>query len=319
MLHSAVIRELILACVGIASIVPALVDTGQVIAQSPGADWQTAAGGKQAFDVASVKKNKSAPEVFSTNIPLGPGDYFTPTGGLFSGTNIYLFNYILFAYRVTGNQLRLLRDEVPNWIRTDRFDIQARAEGNPTKDQMRLMMQSLLEDRFKLSLHKEIRQVQVFALVEAKSGNLGPQLQLHSESIPCSTQPGPTVAGSPEPTIAGGFPKTCGGIPYLMPSVPGRMRMGARNVTMEFISMNLAPMLDRAVIDQTGLSGTFDFLLEWMPERRSAAPTNDNPQPEDSGPTFMQALQEQLGLKLVAQRGPVEALVIDHIEQPSEN
>src|ERR1051326_210814 len=104
---------------------------------------------------------------------------------------------------------------------------------------MRLMMHSLLEDRFKLSIHKQIRQLPAFARVRAKPSKFGPQLQLHSESIPCSILPRPPAASGTEPTIAGGFPKTCGGIPYLVPSVPGRMRMGARNVTMDFIAMNL--------------------------------------------------------------------------------
>ena len=86
--------------------------------------------------------------------------------------------------------------------------------------------------------------------------------------------------------------------------------------------MNLASIgnLDRAVLNQTGLSGTFDFLLEWTPERRLATTPNDNPQPEDSGPTFMQALQEQLGLKLESRKGPLDVLVVDHAEMaPTEN
>ena len=318
-LHS---RTVTLSVIGITAMLVAGIPARQVIAQSAMTAWETAAGGKMAFDVASVKKNNSAPEVFSTNIPLGPGDYFTPTGGYFMGTNLYLSVYISFAYKVTGIQSGILRDEEPQWVRSDRFDIQARAEGNPTKDQMRLMMQSLLSDRFKLSIRKEIRKLPVFALAQAKLGKFGPQLQLHSESIPCSTLPDvPATSSAPQATIAGGFPKTCGGIPPLSPSVPGRFRIGARNVTMEFIAMNLTSIgnLDRAVLDQSGLSGTFDFLLEWMPERRSAAPTNGTPQPEDFGPTFMEALQDQLGLKLISQRGPVEVLVIDHIEQPSEN
>src|SRR5437870_4775908 len=156
MIHSDHVKRLLLSCMSIASIVLAVTHARQVIAQSPVADWQAAAGGKMAFDVASVKKNNSAPEVFGTNIPLGPGDYFTPTGGYFTGTNLYLSVYISFAYKVTGIQSRILRDEEPQWVRSDRFDIQARAEGNPTKDQIRLMMQSLLSDRFKLSIRKEI-------------------------------------------------------------------------------------------------------------------------------------------------------------------
>jgi uncharacterized protein (TIGR03435 family) len=313
--HSGRSRKLALACIGIIAIFVTGIPARQVIAQSGTTDWQTAAGGKMAFDVASVKRNKQSSDLpFSTNIPLGPGDYFTPTGGFFTATNIYLFNYILFAYKVTGNQLRILQEEVPAWVRSDRFDIQARAEGNPTKDQMRRMMQSLLADRFELSVHTETRQLPVFALTQLRDGKFGPQLQPHSESIPCSTLPdAPASGAASQATIAGGLPKTCGGIGGLTPSVPGRSRIGARNVTMEFIAMNMASIgrLDRAVVNETGLSGTFDFILEWMPERRVSATPNDAPQPEDLGPTFLEALQEQLGLKLVSRRGPVEALVID--------
>jgi uncharacterized protein (TIGR03435 family) len=106
----------------------------------------------------------------------------------------------------------------------------------------------------------------------------------------------------------------------MTPSIPGRFRAGARNVTMGMIAATLSAIgnLDRPVLDQTRLSGNVDFILEWMPERRSASP-GANSELDDSGPTFLEALQEQLGLKLVSQRGPLEVLVIDHIEQPSEN
>jgi uncharacterized protein (TIGR03435 family) len=312
LIHSVRIKRLVLIGVGTAAMFVAGIPAREAIAQSPVVDWQTAAGGKMAFDVVSVKKNKAGVPPSNSNVPLGPGDYYHPTGGLFTATNISPFIYILFAYKVTGNQFRILQEEAPKWIFSDRFDIQARADGNPAKDQLRLMMQSLLEDRFKLAAHNEIRQLPVFAVTQSKPGKFGPQLQPHPNSAPCSSLLDPSAASTSE-TIAGGFPKMCGGIQPLMPSVAERTRIGARNVTMEFMAMNLASAgnLDRAVINQTGLGGTFDFTLEWMPERRSTASPNEaNQQPEDSGPTFLEALQEQLGLKLVSQRGPVEALVI---------
>jgi uncharacterized protein (TIGR03435 family) len=100
-------------------------------------------------------------------VPLGPGDVYPPNGGVFSGTNVPLISYIYFAYKVTGSQFQLLLPHLPKWVLTDRFDIEARANGNPTKDQMRMMMQSLLADRFKLSMHYETQELPAFALVLA--------------------------------------------------------------------------------------------------------------------------------------------------------
>src|SRR5580704_13057466 len=140
------------------------------VTQSPIPDWQTAAGGKMAFDVASVKQNTTAPSntTISSNIPLGPQDLFSPTGGLLSATNWPLFQYLIFAYKLTPNQVRDVQSQQPKWASSDRFDIQARVGGNPTKDQFRLMMQALLADRFKLAVHPETPQLPVFALALEK-------------------------------------------------------------------------------------------------------------------------------------------------------
>ena len=296
------------------------------VAQPPVPKWQADAGGKMAFDVASVKQNAAAPSpsTVNSNIALGPGDYYTPTGGLFSVTNFPLTVYVSFAYKLTANQVRSLLTALPKWATTDRFDIQAKAQGNPTKDQMRLMMQSLLEDRFKLAVHFETRQLPVFDLVLDKPGKNGPQLQPHSTDSPCSTiPPAAPATGSPPPsaTVAGGFPITCGGIQEMQASVPGRIRYGARDVNMQLLSNTLTGIgnLDRPALDHTGLTGTFDFVLEWTPQLNGPLPPGINFQPDESGPTFLQALKEQLGLKLETQTGPVDVVVIDHIEQPSEN
>src|SRR5580704_11837095 len=113
---------------------------------------------KMEFDVASVKQNKSDGQSIS-NIPLGPGAVYTPTGGFFSATGFPLVTYIAFAYKLMGNDFQSLLAQLPGWATTDRYDIQARAQGDPTKDQMRLMMRSVLEDRFKLTMHTEPREV----------------------------------------------------------------------------------------------------------------------------------------------------------------
>ncbi len=105
----------------------------------------------------------------------------------------------------------------------------------------------------------------------------------------------------------------------MQPSQPGRLRVGARNVTMDFIGKHLlSNFLNRPVIDHTGLNGTFDVVMEFVPEQNG--PPNPDSQPLDTtGPTFLQALSEQVGLKAESTKGPVDVLVISHIEHPSEN
>jgi len=289
-------------------------------------DWEKSAGGRQYFDVASVKPNTShngtSNEAVSLNVSVAPGDVFTPTGGLFSGTNVLLVSYINFAFKLTGNQVQLLFPQLPKWALDAHFDIQARAAGNSTKNQLRMMMQSLLEDRFKLASHYETRQLPVFAAILARPGKTGPQLRPHLEDVPCSTvPPPPSVAGSElAPVLAapGGFPSVCGGIVGMRASVPGRLRVGARNVGIGMLASTLSQMsgLGRPVIDQTGLTGTFDFTFEWTPQQNSP---DVNSQPDDAGPTFLESLKQQLGLELKPQTGPVKIFVIDHIEMPTEN
>jgi uncharacterized protein (TIGR03435 family) len=291
--------------------------------QVPAPQWQTAAGGKMEFSVASVKPDSAAmsQETVYSNFPLGPGDYYTPNGGLFRATDFPLLAYIAFAYKLTSNDAKTFFDQLPKWVTSDRYDIEARADGNPTKDQMRLMMQSLLADRFKLAVHYEAKQVPVFALILDKPGKTGPKLQIHPSDAECTTvppgQPAPGSAPAAPDTIAGGLPATCGGIQGLQSSVPGRFRLGARNVTLGLIANTMTGIgnLDRPVLDQTGLSGTFDFTIEFTPE----VPAGANFQPDESGPTFLEALKDQLGLKLDAKTGAVNVIVLDHIEEPSPN
>lgn len=274
--------------------------------------------GAQSFDVTSVKPGKPGLPA-NSNFPLGPGDVYVPNGGFFSATGFPLITYIAFAYKILGNQMEYLLPQMPGWAKTEGFDIQARAAGNPGKDQMRLMMRSLLADRFALKIHTETRQVPVFGLVLLKAGKTGPQLQKHPEDPSCSTAPGAGTA-APAATVAGGYPALCGGILGMPASAPGRMRIGARNVTLALIANGLSQIgnLGRPVLDQTGIGGTVDFTLEWTPEISTLPPGVDF-KPDESGPSFLEALKTQLGLKLDSQKGPVEVMVVDHVERPSAN
>jgi uncharacterized protein (TIGR03435 family) len=286
-------------------------------APSPTPQWQIDAGGKMAFDVASVKPSSGPPH---TNVNLSGLDDSPPNGGYLSAA-FPLSGYVLFAYKLSGDQLRLLQPQMPKWAATELFDVEARAAGNPTRDQMRLMMQALLADRFKLAVHFETRQLPVFALVLAKPGKTGPQLIPHTDDPPCASPP---VPGSvPAPPADGWPPPVCGALMSRL--VAGSVRWATRNLTMGEIASHLAGTsmgtVDRPVVDQTGLSGTFDAKMEFAPQRvplLNGAPL-PNFTPNEDGPTFLEALQEQLGLKLEPTTGPVDVLVIDHVEEPSPN
>lgn len=274
-------------------------------------------GGKMAFEVASVRQNKTDGKA-SMNVDPTSGDSFAATGGLYSARNIVLVSYISFAYRLTNKQLQSVVSQVP-WVMEERFDIEARAEGNPTKDQYRAMMRSLLEERFKMAAHFETRQVPVYGLVDVKPGQVGPQLRLHrADDAVCSAPP--TAARAPFPADAEGFPEFCGGIVRMKLSAPGRMKGGGRDVSMALIVSNLAGVgvVDRPMADETGLKGNVDFSLEWRLAAENV-PSGQEFHPDEDAPTFADALKEQLGLKMVPQKGPVEFFVVDHVERPSEN
>jgi bla regulator protein blaR1 len=268
-----------------------------------------------AFHIVSIKANKSGNESSNMNVSLLPGDVAAPTGGLLSGTNVPLISYIYFAYKLTGSQFQLLLPNLPKWLISDRFDIEAQAAGNPTIDQMRLVTQAVLADRFHLAAHYESRQLPVYALLLAKPGETGPQLRPHPDDPPCSTPPQANPGRSDFPTtVAGGFPGDCGRIEPLPSS---RLREGARKISMSLLASYLpqAGNLDRPVLDQTGLTGTYDFAFEHTPQRVDRT----NPRGEKPAPEFVQDLHDQLGLRLEPQTGPAEAFMIDHVERPSEN
>ena len=282
-------------------------------------DWQTAAGGMRSFDVASVKPNALPP--FSAgataNFPLEAGNGYTPDAGFLSAKDFSLSVYIAFAYKLTAYQTQFLDSDVPKWATVQGFDIQARADGKPTKDQMRLMMQSLLADRFKLAVHFETRQLSVFALVLAKPGKMGPQLQTHPVDVPCKEVP-----ESPPKLSECWYP--CDNVGGNSPPSNVHWDLGGRDLTMERLAGLLGTLgrPDRPVVDHTGLSGKFDFSMQFFREPSVPQPNPKPDQteaPDQSGPTFLEALQEQLGLKLESSKGPVEVLVIDHAERPSEN
>lgn len=276
---------------------PALIALAAAVLGLMNADAQPHATPKPHFDVTSVKPNKPDAARIS-NVPMGPDDAWTPNGGLFSASGFALLNYIGFAYKFTTYDYNSAQSRWPSWVFMDRFDIQARALAGTTKDQMRLMMQSLLADRFRLAIHFETREAPVFALVPVNPGKTGPQLQPHSDGSPC-------LPDNP-----------CGSLYSPDSHPPGQYRIGAQKVTMGYIADILATSeVGRPVVDKTGLAGTFDFTLEWAPNR----PANPDFQPDPLGPTYIEAIRDQLGLKLESTKGPLSVPVLDHVERPEEN
>jgi uncharacterized protein (TIGR03435 family) len=314
-------KRLLLLVVGLAAVLSSMIgflDLPEGHAQSPvAAPSASATEGKLEFEVASVRQNKTN-DKSSMNVDPTPGDGMIPTGGLYAARNIVLIQYIAFAYKLTNRQLQSVVSQVP-WVAEDRFDIEARAEGNPTKEQYRLMMQSLLADRFKMAVHFETRQVPVYGLVLAKPGKLGPQFRMHRADDPVCTTLATALRG-PAPMDAEGFPERCGGPQGMKPSVPGRMKSGGRDVPMSRFAaiMTGVGVVDRPMVDQTELPGTVDYSLEWI-QVAANVPFGAEFHPDESAPTFEEALKQQLGIKMVPEKGPIDFFIVDHVEHASEN
>jgi uncharacterized protein (TIGR03435 family) len=267
------------------------------------------------FEVASVHENKTGEAPYS-NFPLGPGPQFDAKGGLLAAKDMLLLQYVVFAYKPDMFQIQEFRAKLPDWARTTRFDIEARADGSPTKDDMRLMMQSLLEERFHMAVHRDTREEPAYAVVLAKPGVLGPRLKPHSADDPDCAKT------SFAKTAAGAYPVACGANASIVPETPGDFAVAGYNVTMDAIAPALggtANLTDRRVVDQTGLTGTYDYTLEFAPEAALSARPDASDDLGPGGPTFTEAVKNQLGLKLVPQKLPTEVIVIDHLERPTEN
>jgi len=218
----------------------------------------------------------------------------------FSAEDYIQAAYSMFADGVSQNPRRMQIFSGPDWGKTDTWDIEARAGAAPIAQMYGPMLQKLLEDRFHLKIHRETRQLPVYILTLAKGG---PKLAATKEGS-CV----PLDLKSMQPPSPGSV--RCGS---------GSVRGNAARTVIDSHGQTVTALaaqgfradLDRPVIDQTGLTGMFDVHLEFAHE---GAPAGDL-----SAPSLFTAVQEQLGLKLTPDKGPVEVLVIDHLERPSEN
>lgn len=326
-------RQALLARAGaLALIVLLSVTSGQnAQARAPdAADWQAAAGGKMSFDVASVKPSTFTREA---SFPLDDGNAYVPGGRLVASFPPMVLHQI--AYKLGGSlqERAAALAHLPKWVDSDLFEIEARAQGNPTKDQMRLMMQSLLADRFKLKVHFETNEAPVFALTLVKPGTLGPKLLPHQQGPPCPdsyTPPAAPPSGGTFPS-KDVFPPNCNSGQTWARN--GVFQAGARNVPVGYLANSIynlgvqAGEVDKPVLDKTGLTGAYDYTIVYAPGSyvtyTSGCPISWSPllnvAAEPKGPLFLDAVRQQLGLRLEPSKGPIRSLVIDHVEKPASN
>lgn len=298
-------RKLMLSAAGLLTVATPVVG-GLLHATRSRAQSQHAATTSAIYDVASIKPNKSGTNMVRL--------LFTPDG--LSATNGTAQMLINVAYGVENNQI----SGAPSWRNSERYDIEAKMDRS-TADELRKlgederrvqtqkMLQALLADRFRLTLHREAKELPIYALVVAKGG---PKLQ---EAKPGDTYPN-GIKGPDGPAGAG--------VMFL-----GRAGLRAQGIPIENLVRHLSRQLGRTVVDRTGLTGKYDFILKWtLDERQAPMPKGtegaqpgsaDTSEPESSGPSIFTAIQGHLGLKLESQKGPVEMLVIEHVERPSEN
>jgi len=259
-----------------------------------------------AFEAASVKLNTSG----DWRKSIGPAP-----GGRFLATNNTLKDLIPFAYGLPQATAGIRIVGGPGWIDSDRFDVVAKAGGTPSPQEMGAMLRTMLKDRFRLLAHTETRESAIYALVTAKGDN-APRLRRSEVSeIDCAARRAAIRRREPVPPPPPGKPPVCGS----GRTVPGKIT--AVGWPMEQLVNALAPFAGRVVLERTGLSGLFDFDLEWTPDQLPRQPPDD-PEPlriDPNGPSLFTALQEQLGLKLEPTRGPVEVLVIDRAVKPTED
>ena len=255
------------------------------------------------YEAASVKPNKSG--VQGSSIRRFPG-------GRLQATNMPLRALITFAYQLQPFQLV----EDPGWIRNETFDIVAKMEGDPPPvmpgsgpDPHMVAMRTLLAERFKLAVHRETRQMDIYELVLARpDGKLGPALKPTTQdcaAMLAAARGGPPPGPAPGPNS----PVVCG-----MRGLPGRLVAGA--MPMAQLASNLSGQVQRIVVDRTGLSGGWDFEITFAPERPLNPPPGvEFPPADPNAPSLFTAMQEQLGLKLQSAKGPVDVLVVERVEQ----
>jgi uncharacterized protein (TIGR03435 family) len=277
-----------------------------------------------AFEVASIKPNRSGEQRSAFNTP----------GNRYIATNVTLNELIAWAYGEAGPPPELRPDYQmsggPSWKNTDRFDVDAITANDvasePVQSLQRIqlkmpMLQTLLAERFKLSVHHETREGSIYSLVLAnRDGRLGPQLRRSETDCYAIIARGRISAAPPPPPPPPSGPPPSGQVPTCGIQVGlGTLRIGGLNIPA--IARLLSRAVGRPVIDRTGLNGAFDLSLDFdtfgLPG--FAVPPGVNPPNTADKPSLYTALQEQSGLKLETGRGPIDILIIDRVERPTQD
>jgi uncharacterized protein (TIGR03435 family) len=256
------------------------------------------------FEVASIKPNTSG---------QGRALIRPAPGGRLTVENFSLRMLLTFAYKVRDFQI----SGGPAWMNSDRYDIVAKADSNVVPEEMMtVLLQALLEDRFQLKVHRETKELPIYALVAAKSGfkfdepKEGPCVKIDP-----AAPPKPRAPGEKLPNYCGTF-------------MIGPRTIDATQISTEQLATGLSNIMGRKVFDKTGYTGMLDVHLEWRPDESTAAlgalmgpapGEQANPGADSAGASIFTVLQERLGLKLESQKGPVEILVVDHAEKATEN
>lgn len=271
---------------------------------------------RPSFDVVSIKPNRT-----NQGIPLV---VFQP-GGRMIAANVTIRQVILVAYGIENLQLI----DTPDWTTSERFAIEARTSDATPTSTIRLMLRSMLAERFRLVAHSERRELPIVALTLARADKrTGPKLRPSGpecaplrppEGIPMPPPPPP-----PPPGAANAPPiriilerdeplgRRCGAM-----VAPGWM--SARSITMEEFTRQLSTVLRRWVINETELPGRFDYDVIFSPEGLGGALIGPPPASVFDAPSLETALRDDLGLRLDPRRGPVDVVVVDRIERPTEN
>jgi uncharacterized protein (TIGR03435 family) len=293
----------------------ALLALGIPMLPAPPTNAQTPAPAPQ-FEVASVKLNPNCENFRGGRVPFSPGRLAMECTTLQS---LIQSAYGAFASG-TLNQEILQISGGPSWVQSDRYDLAAKAEGAArVEEMMGPMLRALLEDRFKLKIHRETKETPIYSLTVVKGGlKIQPLQDGACVPIDLNHLPPPPEAGKPRPNY-------CGNMSMRMSPLGTTMEM--HGSTMKEFAQRLSSVLDRRVVDKTGVTGQFDFHLEFAPDETtrgfSGRVAGDGggatPPAAPEGPSVFSALQERLGLKLAPDKGPVDSLFIDHVEKPSEN
>lgn len=269
------------------------------------------------FDAVSVRPSQRKFVMIGGDFLDPLSNMAPPPGGLFTW-NVPLSSLVIFAYDLKSPQLRRQAFEsLPkpyNTMQDGWLAVEARAEGQPTRDDVRQMVRSMLADRFQFAAHVEKHEGDVLALVVAKPG---PALKPHVNGEPCTLSSSLTdVRTYPHAYPAyEGVPPRCGVFNREL-SRSGERRLEMLDVTMDQIANSIAAMEGLPVVDQSGLTGRFDAVLEFAPPMPPRAEDADD---AVGAPQLASAIERQLGMKLVKQRAQVDAFVIDHAGALTEN